>query len=254
MKKGFLFILIASLISCGPGKEATETALSKATAKKVIARHQASKPDFETLYAVMQISYDDGHSRQSISVSMRMKKDEKIWLSAKIAGLFPIAKALITPEKVRFYEKINRQSFDGDFRLLSHWLGTSIDFEKLQNLLLGQAVYPLNKKDYQFELTNGSYRFASHHFDFMKVFFVIAPKHYRIRDEQLIDELHQRNLQVSYPDYQEKKGLVFPKRIKIVAHKNKASTKINIEYRSLKINVPLSFPFQMPSGYKAIEL
>jgi hypothetical protein len=38
------------------------------------------------------------------------------------------------------HEKINNSYFEGDFSSLSQWLGTDLDYSKIQNLLLGQAM------------------------------------------------------------------------------------------------------------------
>ncbi len=83
-----------------------------------------------------------------MTVNFRMKKDDTIWMSGQLLGI-PLAKVMITPNSVQFYEKITRTYFDGDFRLLSDLLGTPLDFQKVQNLLLGQTIYDLREERYQ---------------------------------------------------------------------------------------------------------
>ena len=45
-----------------------------------------------------------------------------------------------------------------------------------------------------------------------------------------------------------------PKGITIIANEKESTTKINIDYRSLEFNQPVSFPFEIPSGYKEITI
>jgi hypothetical protein len=52
-----------------------------------------------------------------------------------------MAKASITPTSVSYYEKIKGTYFEGDFSALSQWLGTDLDFNKIQNMLLGEAAH-----------------------------------------------------------------------------------------------------------------
>jgi hypothetical protein len=38
---------------------------------------------------------------------------------------------------VSYYEKIKARILKGDFSALSQWLGTDLDYNKIQNMLLG---------------------------------------------------------------------------------------------------------------------
>ncbi len=46
-----------------------------------------------------------------------------IWLSAKLG----LARMMITPESVRFYNKLDNEYFDGDYKLLSDFVGVDLD-------------------------------------------------------------------------------------------------------------------------------
>src|SRR5699024_7139863 len=103
------------------------------SAKEVVKLHQDASPDFETIAGRMQLAYETEDSGQRISVNFRIKKDEVIWAKASILGI-TIAKVYITPQSVQYYETIGKTYFDGDFSLLSDWLGTEINFEQAQNI------------------------------------------------------------------------------------------------------------------------
>jgi hypothetical protein len=47
-----------------------------------------------------------------------------------------MAKASITPTSVSYYGTY----FEGDFSALSQWLGTDLDYNKIQNMLLGEPL------------------------------------------------------------------------------------------------------------------
>ena len=71
-----------------------------------------------------------------------MEKDKIIWLSAPLS----VAKVMITPDKVSYYNNWENVYFDGDFSLLSDLLGTELDFTKVQNLLLGETLFDLKEQ------------------------------------------------------------------------------------------------------------
>ena len=64
---------------------------------------------------------------------------------------FPIAKALITPTEIKFYEKISKTYFVGNYELISNWLGTSFDFDMIQNLFFGEALIDLTDENQSLE-------------------------------------------------------------------------------------------------------
>ncbi len=108
-QKALLLVFGLLVISCGPKKTAAERK-ADATKENVIQQNLAAAPSFKTMQGRLRGSYDDGEDSQSISVSIRMEKDKAIWLSAKLGGLITVAKVMVTPQRVQFYEKINGSS------------------------------------------------------------------------------------------------------------------------------------------------
>lgn len=78
-------------------------------------------------------------------------------VSIRFLGI-TMAKALITPKEVKYYEKINGTYFEGDYASLSEWLGTDLDFNKIQNMLLGQPIDDLTQQKYLSEVTDSFYK------------------------------------------------------------------------------------------------
>ena len=91
----------------------------------------------------MKTTYNDGKRSQQVIANIRMEKDKAIWISANM--LVPIAKILITPEKLTFYEKFQKTFFDGDVTFINNQFNTNFDFEDIQNLLIGLPLEDLNR-------------------------------------------------------------------------------------------------------------
>ena len=71
------------------------------SAKKVARKHIASNFDKKTVEAKLKARFNNGKLNQSISVSLKMKKDEVIWL--KGTKFITVFKAKITPTSVSYY-------------------------------------------------------------------------------------------------------------------------------------------------------
>jgi hypothetical protein len=155
MKNWSYLLLIFILISC---KSKAVLADSKSSlngankgntisAENIIQNHYNTKSDFSTLYIRSNAKYKDENQTQTVSAEIKIKKDEKILVSIRFLGI-TMAKALITPNQVKYYEKMNGTYFEGDYQSLSQWLGTDLDFSKIQNMLLGQPIDDLKKEDF----------------------------------------------------------------------------------------------------------
>lgn len=252
-KKAITILSICLIvISCKGKKEIVE--IEDAATAKVVASHYSTAPSFETMTSRMKLRYQDGERSQSVTVSFRMKKDSSIWMSAQLLGI-PLAKVLITKDRVSYYEKISKTYFDGDYRLVSKWLGTSLDYEKLQNLLLGQAIYDLREEKYKLTESSQGYQLVpSQELDAIKKMFLLDPQNFKALAQQLAQERENRNVTVTYPKYQKVSGQTIPEDIKIVANNGGTGTQVEVNFKSVSFNEAVSFPFDIPSGYEEIEI
>lgn len=252
-KKIFAALAICILIaSCKSRKETV--VIADAATSKVISEHYSHAPEFETMSSRLRLQYQDQDRSQSVTVSFRMEKDSTIWMSAQLLG-FPLAKALITKDRVSYYEKVSKTYFDGDYSLLSQWLGTPLDYEKLQNLLLGQTIYDLREDNYKLtESARGYQLVPSAELDAIKKMFLLDPVSYKAVAQQLSQEKENRNVTVTYPKYQRVEKRSIPEDIKIIANDAGNTTQIEISFRTVSFNEPVSFPFEIPSGYDEIRI
>jgi len=248
-----LILLSTFVISCGSRKSTGKIATKNAEAVSVIKKHYTSETQFQTASGKLRAVYQDDEKTQSVNLSFRIAKDKAIWMSASILG-FPVAKAYITPTSVSYYEKVTQTYFDGDFRLVSDFLGTPLDFQKLQNLLIGQAIYDLRDEAYNFVQSPRGFQFVKDDGTVMKKMFLLNPVNFKAEAQQLVQERDNRGLTVTYSDYQEVDGLVFPENIKIIANEGGSSTNIDLTYRNISFNEEVNFPFDIPSGYEEISL
>ncbi|MFV8225301.1 DUF4292 domain-containing protein [Christiangramia aquimixticola] len=254
MKRILLLVLIAVFtVSCGTGKNKGKIVTKNAEAVSVIKKHYTGEANFKTASGKLRAVYQNEEKTQSINLSFRLEKDKAIWMSASLLG-FPIAKAYITPKSVSYYEKVSQTYFDGDFSLISDLLQTPLDFQKLQNLLIGQAIYDLRSEDYNFFQSPRGFQFVHDKDAAMKKMFLLDPKTFKASAQQLAQEKDNRSLTITYSNYQNVDGLLFPENIKIIANEGGSSTNIELTYRSISFNEEVSFPFNIPSGYEEISL
>lgn len=256
MKKYGLLLVIITLISC-KSKSALVIPTPKENvreASSVIEKLYQNKNDFSTLYIKSSASYADDKMSQNVTAEIKIKKDEQILVSVRFLGI-TMAKAMITPKGVSYYEKIKGSYFEGDFEGLSQWLGSDLDYAKVQNLLVGQALDDLTKGNYKETLeADQKYKLQDISAEnTQKSFFIDALKF--VLQKQAITQIKQaRSIDVTYGDFEKYGSVGLPRAIQILATQPKGKTEINLNYNTITVNEELSFPYSVPSGYKRISI
>ncbi|MFC5047699.1 DUF4292 domain-containing protein [Aquimarina hainanensis] len=254
--KRILYVLctiVFLLQSCKGTKAISDTGkVKKISAEKVIANHYNHSFNFKTLNARLKVRYSDGERSFSPNVTLRMEKDKTIWLSAKLLGI-TVAKALITPESFSYYEKGNHTYFEGDFKMLSKWLGADLNFDKVQQMLLGQALFNLREEKYKSAVVDKKYQLIpKKQLELFERLLFVNPDNYKMFSQQLSQG--SKNLAINYVDYQRLANQSFPKEIYIVATNNEDNTTLKLEYKTVDYNAKVSFPFTIPAGYTQVTV
>ncbi len=221
------------------------------SARQLIRAVEKSNTDFKTFQSRLNLEYSEGEKSQSFNLTLRIEKDETIWLSATLG----LARAIITPEKVQFYDKINNQYFAGDYSILSDFLGTELDFFQLQSLLLGESIVDLNKGTYNLANSVNSYGLQpKQQKTLYNLLVLFNPSHFKMDGFSISQPRENRQLMTNYKSFQKVNNKLFPEQIDIIATEDNESVFIKLEMKSISLNEALRFPFRIPSGYKEIVL
>lgn len=219
------------------------------TTKQLIKENAKQTPSFKTLQSKLKITFSQKGNTQSHSVNFRMKKDELLWMNAS----FSVIRALVTPEKVSFYNKLDNTYFDGDYKYLSDLLGTELDFQKVQNLLIGEAIFNLKNGDYKASVDDGTYIIQpKKQRELFELFFLLDPSHFKVKSQQITQPNKQRHLQIDYMSHHNIDKQILPENIKIIAIEAFDEVILNLEFKNVNLNEDLRFPFKIPSGFKEI--
>jgi hypothetical protein len=253
MNKFLALLAVVLLVSCKSKAIVTEATVPVTYLKssKIIANHYNNKSDFSTLYIKANAKYSDDQQSQNVTAEIKIKKDEQILVSIRFLGI-TMAKASITPTSVSYYEKIKGTYFEGNFSALSQWLGTDLDFNKIQNMLLGEALDDLSKGKYKESLVEQLYRLDDLANDNTKKTFYINAANFSVQKQEITQTAEGRMIQVAYADIKEYKEGMLPGNVVIITYQPKGKSVIDLDYNNITFNEELSFPYSVPNGYNRI--
>jgi hypothetical protein len=248
----YIIFVFLFLFNCKSSRIASAgEANLKLSTKQLIKENEKQAPNFKTLQSKLKITFTEKGNTQTHAVSFRAKKDEMLWMSAT----FSIIKALVTPEKISFYNKLDNTYFEGDFSYLSDLLGTELDFKKVQNLLFGEALYDLKDEPYKASVLDSSYVLQpKNQSALFEIFFILDPTLFKVKSQQISQPKEQRHLQIDYKTYQEIDKQILPEKIRVIAVEANEEVAIDLEFKNVSLNEDLRFPYKIPSGFDKIEL
>jgi hypothetical protein len=253
MNKLAFLLLMVLMVSCKSKSvvAAASIGTTRLTANTIIEKHYNNKNTFSTLYIKANAKYADDKQTQNVTAEIKIKKNEQILVSIRFLGI-TMAKALITPTTVSYYEKINGTYFEGDFSGLSKWLGTDLDYIKIQNMLLGEAFDNLNSGKYTESLLGQLYRLDDFSNENTKKSFFVDGNTFLIQKQEITQTVEERMIQVVYSGNKVFNEATLPSNVLINTYQKKGKTEINLDYNSITFNEELSFPYSVPNGYKRI--
>jgi len=249
----YITIFLIVFTSCKSGKNVTDISGTRSsTAKKVIKKHIEQNFNKNTVDAKLKVHFKNEKQDVDFSVKMKIKKDEVIWL--KGTKIITVFKAKITPEKVSFYSPYSKQYIEGDFKMLEKILGVAVNFQQLQNMLLGQAMFNTSEK-HLMQPNEKSYKvLPKKQPDTFDIFYWINPTHFKLDQQAIANEVKNQRLDISYPSYKNTNTTLFPEKIIINGKAKNKQSDIEITVRSTIFNEEISIPFTIPTGYNEIKL
>ncbi len=256
-------LILALFIGCKGPKETTATSpLKKMKEKDLIEKLEDNTFTKTTLTAKVNGRFESPKSGTSFSATLRMEKDSIIWASISVALGIEVARLKVTPDTVLLVDKFNKKYFAGNFDFISSMIGTELNFEMFQNIILEQSLFELDRRDFESAIVNNYYLLTSLDEDeiedinngkdeaeILKQIYQY-PGHFHMHKQQLQDFEKNRKVSVTYSNYEKVDDILFPTDISLFIKDPKGETKLNLSFSRIKLNEKLSFPFNVPSKYE----
>lgn len=219
---------------------------------------------FQWLSAKLDCEASDDSSKFNFDVNVRIKKDSVIWLMVTdpVIGI-QVARILITKDSVKFIQKIPEEKcFKGDFAILSNLLQNEVDYDMIQSLLVGNSASfyeedeklnaGVNRAECSYILSTIRKRKLN------KVLkdpatapaeplqtITLDPVSFKILKILFIDA-QNRTFTADYSEFAPEDSLMFPHKALFFARGAQKSARLDVNYKKVKLNQPLEFPFSFP--------
>ena len=263
-----LLICIGLLASCRSSKKIT-TAIAKKDTIQSIAFDSTAKRDsilfiqntlrdlsnntidYQTFTAKINIDYSDADNKNyDVNAVLRMYKDSALWISVNaILGIEAI-RALVTKDSVKILDKQNKLITARSVDYLQEVTELPLDLQTVQNLIIGNPVYLDSNNVVSYSKGNNNIGLLSLGYWFKNLLTINEGDKslQRIKLDDA-DISRSRTADLTYTDYETKKGPLFATKRRIIfAEKKKLD--IRLDFKQYEFNTEVSFPFSIPKNYR----
>ena len=119
-------------------------------------------------------------------------------------------------------------------------------------MLLGRAIDDLEKGKYIESFVDQIYKLEDVSSNKIKKSFFFDASTYMISKQEVTQAAEGRMIQVAYSDNAVYTQATLPTKVLINTVQKKGKTQINLEYNTITFNEELSFPYDVPNGYKRV--
>ncbi|MCX2481214.1 DUF4292 domain-containing protein [Pedobacter sp. MC2016-15] len=206
---------------------------------------------FNTLSLKGKVSMEIEGKENGVSVNVRVKKDEKIWISLTAIAGIEVARALITPDSLIVRNNLQSVALKKPFSYIYRFAGKQVTFKMLQSVLTGNTIDELMTEQSVVELNGGIFTLTGDKSGLgYRVLFNTLLK---TAELNLNDARAGQALKVNYGEYQDVTGALFPSVTRINSVSGTKKTSIAFDFNKIERNVPLDFPFSVPKRFELIN-
>jgi hypothetical protein len=222
---------------------------SAAIIRENYSKIKSQQLSFNTFNARMDVEFTGGDGkREKVNATLRMYKDSVIWVS--VTGPFGIEglRAYITKDSIKIINKQAKVYTKRSVAYIQEVTGLPLDLASLQELLIGNPVFlDSNIVSYTKTGSTVSLLYIGEWFRHLITLNDGLIQHSKLDD---VDAGRSRTCDLSYDDYETKKGPNFSTKRRITVAE-KSNLDIKLDFKSYSFNETLSFPFSVPKSYKS---
>jgi hypothetical protein len=264
---GFGILLILFSVSCSPARKAIKAPIKEEGAEYLFKKLKEHELKYTWFSGKFSASYKNQKKSNSFDGQIRIKRDSIIWLSLTPGLGIEALRIIITQDSVKMINKINNTYYIGNYEAVNRFLNTNIDFDLLQAYLLGNDLNFYEDGKFRATIDKGCYKLSTA--ERMKLKKYIRNNEEKVRGfiqniwldsetfkivEADVKEISNDKikLEAGYGDFENIEGQLFPRALDVTIWATNV-IKVKASFSKISVNVPLQFPFRIPSGYVQVK-
>jgi hypothetical protein len=193
------------------------------------------------------VKYDDGKQAIGLDLEIQIEKNKETWVNVKTMGFINVARIVFQTDSVRILDYINRTYTSASYKYLDHFTSLPLGYSQIENLLLGNVLYPLDIHSTIVQKSNNTISTFNQFFGFKQR--VNLNNLFKVIQTNIQDSAQKQSLQISYSQFIAENKNQFPEKIAILLKSDKQLS-IDMLMNNLSFNKKRDWQLSVPKNYK----
>ncbi|MDB4902717.1 MAG: hypothetical protein JWQ63_1998 [Mucilaginibacter sp.] len=208
---------------------------------------RAGQTNFNTFSGKAHTTLDFSGNSNDVTLNIRIKRDQKIWVSVTAIAGIEAARALITPDSIMIINRLQSLYIKQPFSYIYKFAGKEINYKTLESLLTGNAIPELVNENADLQTKGDTITLMGNLQDLMYKL-VIGPG-MKVTQTNLSNQTTGQALQVINNTFLQTDNRIIPSQIDITSVVKDKKILVNLHYIKIEFDQPLEYPFNIPARY-----
>ena len=208
---------------------------------------QEKRTSFNTVSGKAKASLNIGANSNDVTMNIRIKSNEAIWVSVTALAGLEVARALITPDSVKVINRLENEYILKPFSYLHEFTNDNINFGTLQSVLMGNAIPEFLTESTELDLSDSQAELKS--VVGSMLYSLVLNDQDKVIRTNLDDESAGRSLAVTYDDFQTILAQQVPHSVVMKSQVKSKNISLDLKFAKIEFDVPVDIPFRVPERF-----
>lgn len=212
---------------------------------------RSKQVDFNTFSGKAQTKLNVNGDTHDVTLNIRIKKGEQIWISVTAILGVEAARALITPDSIKIMNRLESTYLKRPFSYVYGYTSKQINYKTLESLLTGNAVTELVNDDAVMKADNGNVILSGNLQDLL--YDLIIGPDLRVSRTDMSNQIARQSIHITNADFIQVGAKVIPSKVSINSSVGAKNFQADLHYNKVEFDQSLSFPFSVPSRFTLLN-
>lgn len=261
-------VVLAAISSCTGSRKSVRETIKEQGDEYLMNKLKEHEFKFNQFSAKFNVTYEVDRKKTSVSGNLRIEKDSIIWISITPALGIEAVRFMLTPDSIKFINRINKTYFVHEFTYINQLLNKTLDFDMAQSFLIGNDFSLYESNTFKASIENQQYKLSTINRRKLRRFvrrseddisipiqsIWLDPESFKVSKVLLKEaERDSRKFQANYSEFEKIDKEFIPAKLEFKVETVGKKINIKINYSKIQINQNQTYLFRVPEGYTKMQ-
>ncbi|MBW4888688.1 DUF4292 domain-containing protein [Mucilaginibacter sp. HMF5004] len=187
----------------------------------------------------------------NVTMVIRIKKGEGIWIAVTAILGVEVARAVITPDSISVMNRLESNYLKKPFSYIYQYTSNQINYKTLESALIGNAIPELLNNDAELKPDNGDLVLSGTLQEL--VYKLIIGPDLRVTQTNMTNPAAGQAVEIANTQFIQVGTRIVPSQVTLSSTEKERSIKVDLHYTKADFDLPVEFPFSIPARYSPVN-